>query len=83
MLTPNTRLFGRHVDSGDPDDAIAEIVRHPQRHDLFGLKNLSGEAWSLTGPDGPTVEVPPGKSAPIMDGNRINFGRRTGTVRAR
>lgn len=82
LLTPDTRLFGRHVGSDEPDDAVAEIAPHPQRRDLFGLKNLSGEAWSLTAPGGSTVEVPPGKSAPIMAGNRINFGRRTGTVRA-
>ena len=83
LLSPATRLLGYHVGSTRDDDTpIAEVVQNPRRSDLFGLRNLGTEKWTLTKPDGAVVDVPPDRAAPILDGNRINFGQRTGEVQA-
>ena len=82
LLNRTSRLFGYHVGlTRDDDTPIAEVVQNPQMPDLFGLRNLSAEAWSLTKPDGSVVDVPPDRSAPILNGNRINFGPVTGEIR--
>ncbi len=81
LLNRATRLFGYHVGSTRDDDTpIAEVVQNPQKPDLFGLRNLGAEKWTLTKPDGAVVDVPPGRAAPILDGNRVHFGQRTGEV---
>lgn len=84
LLNRTTRLFGRHLGfhGEEADGAVAEVVPHPTRSDVFGLRNLTTEKWTLTAPDESKAEVPPGKAAPIVNGNRIGFGRRTGEVRA-
>ena len=83
LLNRATRLFGYHVGSTRDDDTpIAEVVQNPRRSDLFGLRNLGVEKWTLTKPDGAVADVPPGRAAPILDGNRIHFGQRTGEVQA-
>ena len=81
LLNRTTRLFGRHLGgSRDGDTPIAEVVPNSRKSDLFGLRNLSPEAWTLTRPDGSVVDVPAGRTAPILEGNRINFGLRTGEI---
>ena len=84
LLNRATRLFGRHLGAhGDAaDEAVAEVAPHPTRPDVFGLRNLTGEKWALTTPDDSKAEVPPGKAAPVVNGNRIGFGRLTGEIRA-
>jgi len=83
LLNRNTRLFGFHVGlTRDDDNPIAEVVQNPQNPSVFGLRNLGGESWTLSKPDGSIIDVPPGKAAPILTGNRINFGLATGEIRA-
>ena len=83
LLNRTTQLFGYHVgQTRDDDTLIAEVVQNPQVPNLFGLRNTSVEAWTLTKPDGSVVDVPSGRAASILNGNRINFGLKTGEVRA-
>lgn len=84
LLNRATRLFGRHLGlPGDAaDEACAEVAPHPTRSDVFGLRNLTKETWMLTEPNDSKAEVSPGKTAPIMNGARIDFGRKTGEIRA-
>ena len=84
LLNRATRLFGRHLGAhGDAaDEAVAEVAPHPTRSDVFGLRNLTGETWTLTTSDDSKAEVPPGRAAPVVTGNRIHFGRLTGEIRA-
>ena len=83
ILTRETRLYGHHIgvvqDDGSP---IAEVSQNPSTSVLFGLRNMTSEAWTLTRPDGSIVDVPPGRSVPILPGNSINFGPVTGEIRA-
>ncbi len=82
LLNRTTQLFGYHVGSTRDDDTpIAEVVQNPQVPHLFGLRNLTAEKWTLTKPDGAVVDVPSGRAASILNGNRINFGLQTGEVR--
>jgi serine/threonine protein kinase len=82
ILSRETRLYGYHIgtvqDDGSP---VADMSQNPQNPTLFGLRNLTSEAWTLTRPDGSLVDVPPGRSAPIVSGNKINFGPVTGEIR--
>ncbi|MCB9551087.1 MAG: protein kinase [Myxococcales bacterium] len=83
LLNHSTRLHARHVgDSGEDDPVVAEVVPHPQRPGVFGLRNLGREGWTLARPDGSVAEVPPGRAAALEGGNRIHFGRATGTIEA-
>lgn len=82
ILTRETRLFDRHIGGGQEDETpIAEVMQSPSNPALFGLRNLTAEAWTLTRPDGSIVDVSPGRSVPIMAGNKINFGQVTGEIR--
>ena len=59
------------------------MVRERAPHSLAVLLfflNLGREAWTLTRPDGSVVDMPAGRTAPILEGNRINFGLRTGEI---
>ena len=82
LLNRTTQLFGYHVGSTRDDTPIAEVVPNPQVPNLFGLRNLTAETWTLTKPDGTVVDVPSGRAASILNGNRINFGLQTGEIRA-
>lgn len=83
LLNHDTRLYTHHVGQlGGSEEVIAEVVRNPQNPSLFGLKNVTTEAWTITKPDGAIVDVPPGRAAPILQGNKINFGPATGEIRA-
>ena len=83
LLNRTTRLFPYHVGGNyDEDPPIAEVVSHPKQPNLFGLKNLGTEDWTLTKPDGSVLDVPPDRAVPIINGNRINFGPKTGELRA-
>lgn len=82
ILTRETRLYGHHIGVEQEDGSpIAEVAQNPSNPALFGLRNQTAEGWTLTRPDGSIVDVPPGRSAPIMPGNKINFGTVTGEIR--
>ncbi|MBP7126615.1 protein kinase [Myxococcota bacterium] len=83
VLVPDTRLYGYHV-GGSQDEAtpLAEVVRHPSDPSRLGLRNLTRQAWAMTRPDGTLAEVPSGRSAPILPGNKIHFGPETGEILA-
>jgi serine/threonine protein kinase len=85
MLNHDTRLFAHHLDEQRPNDfsrAVAEMARHPQHPEIWGLKNLSDETWSYcSGGDPRPAEVLPGRIVRLESGMRINFGRVEGEVR--
>ena len=83
VLTRGTRLLPRHIGQARDGGAalVAEMVPHPKDPARHGLKNLTATAWTMTRPDGTVVDVPPGRSAPVVDGNRLNFGTAVGEIR--
>jgi hypothetical protein len=60
---------------------MAEMVPHPKRPDVWGLKNVSGQTWTTIPPSGaPLVEVASGRSVSLVPGLRIRFGASEGTI---
>jgi eukaryotic-like serine/threonine-protein kinase len=85
MLNYDTRLYSHHVDAtrlyefGTP---VAEIVQHPTNPQIWGLRNLSQDKWTVTMNDGQSFsDVPSGRSVTLGVGTRINFGKSEGTIR--
>jgi len=82
-LNIGSYIRGYHVEAvGDNDAAVGEVVSNPQRPQQMGIKNMTSRSWTFTRPDGTMSEVPPGRSVPIVTGNRINFGLVTGDIYA-
>jgi serine/threonine protein kinase len=84
MLNYDTQLFPHHVDDQQQFNflhPIAEVTRHPQHPDTWGLKNLSQENWQIT--TGSRQIVPPDRSVTLLHGMRINFGKLEGEIRAK
>jgi DNA-binding helix-hairpin-helix protein with protein kinase domain len=82
LLNRDTRLYNHHLGSPSGTEVVvAEVVPNPRDPSLFGLKNLTSETWTVTKPDATVMDVPPGRAAPIISGNVVNFGPVTGEVR--
>lgn len=83
MLNHDSKLFPHHVDEGflDFSKPIGEVTRHPQRPDIWGLKNVSSNRWVVTEPSGSMSDVDPGRSVTLASGIKINFGRAEGEIR--
>ena len=84
MLNHDTQLFEHHL---DPDrrykfeTPLAAVAQHPRDPSIWGLRNLGQEKWVITTPDGEIKDVPPGRSATLNVGAKINFGKREGEIR--
>ena len=81
VLGSETLLFPHHLSGKDYDFSVplATVAQHPQRPEIWGLRNLGQAAWTVAA-DGETKQVEPGKSLTLRAGARINFGQRTGVV---
>jgi len=85
VLAADAKLHPHHVgrdDGFDTSVTLGELARNPADPRVWGLKNLSEEKWVATLADGSTRDVAPGKSVPLAEGVRINFGTVAGTVDA-
>ncbi len=83
LLDRETVLFAHHTDRNRPYDfsaPVATLARHPLDRTRWGLKNESGETWTLTTADGAVREVAPGKSAALATGARLHFGDASGVI---
>ena len=84
MLTHQAKLFPHHLDDHQPYDftkPVAEVVQHPKDPNIWGLKNLTTDKWVITTTDGSVKDVEPGKSAPLVVGTKVSFGRVEGEIR--
>lgn len=84
MLNHDTKLFPHHIDEQkmyEFSQPVAEVNRHPTNPNLWGLKNLTSEKWSITKSDGAVQDVYPGKSVPLISGAMILFGNKQGEIR--
>jgi DNA-binding helix-hairpin-helix protein with protein kinase domain len=84
VLNQDTLLFPHHLDPNrrnDYSEVHAEMVKHPTKADVWGLKNVSGQTWTTVPPSGGSVvEVATGKSVSLIPGLRIRFGASEGTI---
>lgn len=81
MLNENTKIYPHHIGFDyDFSYVVAEVNRHPQNPNLWGLKNISKNKWILTKPDGNKSEVESGKNVSLVVGNIIDFGQAEGII---
>jgi len=83
VLNQDTLLYAHHLDShrrNDYSEVMAEMVPHPKKPDVWGLKNVSQQAWTSVSPAGTTVEVAPGRSVSLVPDLRIRFGNIEGRI---
>ncbi|MGC9520552.1 MAG: protein kinase domain-containing protein [Anaerolineae bacterium] len=85
LLNHDTKLYPHHVDDNrlyDFSKPIAEVAQHPTQPGVWGLRNLSDQKWTATTDGGQTYrDVPPGRSATLAVGMRVNFGQQEGEIR--
>ena len=85
ILSPGGRIGLRHL---DPDRTLdfashgAVVEAHPERPNVWGLRNLTQVPWRATVPETGELTVEPGRAVRIMNGVTIDFGRRTARVLA-
>lgn len=82
VLQVGTTLGAHHVqhDPFNYQTVQAEVTAHPSLPGHLGLKNLTVDTWTVLRTDGTVVDVPPGRNAPLVGGNRVNFGVCEGEV---
>jgi eukaryotic-like serine/threonine-protein kinase len=83
MLNADTKLYAHHLDSARAfgfESPAAVLRQHPQRTDVWGLNNLTTLPWTAQYPDGTAIDVPPGRSLPLVAGTRVHFGSAEGVI---
>lgn len=84
MLNHDVQIFPHHLDDRclyDFSKQVAGMVQHPQKPDVWGIKNMSAEKWVVTTAEGTVNDVEPGRSVSLAVGTRINFGKTEGEIR--
>ena len=84
VLNLGSRLYDHHVDQDMTfrfDDPVAEVVPHPGKPSIMGLKNLSDRKWYQQSEQGELREIVPGQSFTLKSGTKVNFGKVEGVLR--
>jgi eukaryotic-like serine/threonine-protein kinase len=83
LLTSDAKLYPHHLESDEYfTEPVAELARHPSDPGRWGLRNQSSDKWVAQWPNGQVREVEPGRSVPLMQGIRIQFGAVEGQIQA-
>jgi hypothetical protein len=79
LLHENSEIVS-HFIKGDYDicTPTATVVQNPDNPDLWGVRNESDDLWTYIKADGMRIPVPPGRTAGIAKGAKIEFGFLTG-----
>lgn len=62
------------IDNGILSETAGIVIESSKHPGVFGLKNLTNNTWMLTLKDGTQRTIAPDKPAPLLIGNKINFG---------
>jgi eukaryotic-like serine/threonine-protein kinase len=85
VLNDQTQLWGHHVarlPDYNFDLPVAEVTQHPERPDVWGLRNLADTSWIAVPPDGTQTTVEPGMSFGLVPGTVFQFGQVTARLEA-
>ena len=82
VLYKGKRLFAYHLETSSDESIVGEVVTNPSVPSMYGIRNCTDGNWSFTSATGEVSTVPPGRAAPIVRGNQINFGSAIGEVLA-
>jgi serine/threonine protein kinase len=81
MLNHDTVLTRHHTNGlFDFKTAVGKVSRHPQNPNRWGLTNVSPDHWTLSKPNGETAVIEPGRTAPLQNGAKFNFGITEGII---
>lgn len=83
ILNSGTQLYPYHIypcRKNELSPAVAQVVQHPQKANVWGLKNLSAEAWTFT-ENGTVKSVAQGQSVTLTIGITLNFGQTQAEIR--
>lgn len=83
LLHATKELYPYHLDGDkgyDFSTVMAKVNQHPTHRDRWGLTNMTERIWRVTRPDQSIMEVPPGKTMPLLSGVAIQFGYATGSI---
>jgi hypothetical protein len=83
VLNSGTQLYPYHLYPNRKNElspAVAQVVQHPQNPTIWGLKNLTADAWTFT--ENNTVKtVAQGQSVTLTTGITLNFGQAQAEIR--
>ncbi|MFY8149706.1 MAG: protein kinase domain-containing protein [Prochlorococcaceae cyanobacterium] len=74
LATPGNELRAHHLDplrEEDLREPLARVEAHPQDPAILGLRNLSGEPWSVELAQGQRVPLEPGKTCNLAPVRRL------------
>jgi serine/threonine protein kinase len=81
VLNARTRVTQHHLRRDYAyDEAVGEVVAHPTRAGLWGLRNVGPETWQVRSPGGGSRTVEPGRSVGLVPGTQVDFGRARGAI---
>lgn len=83
VLCPKKKIYLCHtdVDSDDYKIITGEIVQNKNNKSLWGIRNLSGNAWTMLCPDNTKKIVNDNGVALISNNMKINFGNCIGEIK--
>jgi len=83
VLFPGQKLYRCHTDNDSDNytEITGEVLRNPDKPQIWGLRNLSTTAWTATNADGTTRTVGNGDVLVIARTKSINFGNCTATIK--
>lgn len=81
-LFPGSKLYRCHTDddSDDYTEVVGEVIRSRNRPDVWGLRNLSGQEWTVEMKNGGKTVLPSGKVQIIVMAEKIDFGGCIGRI---
>ena len=83
VLNYDTRIYIHHVDLSfgyDFTRIVAQITKHPNNDNLWGLKNFSEIIWKVKKTNSDDIEVFPNQSLLLAPDTTIDFGKTKGTI---
>jgi DNA-binding helix-hairpin-helix protein with protein kinase domain len=81
VLNDDTVVTRHHLFADyDLHTVLGRVSRHPERADVWGLRNLGEASWTVRLPGGRSAVVPSGGTATLVRGAEIDFGPVVGKV---
>ena len=83
VMNTTTQLYDHHLDPKRKyvfERVVAKAARHPKEPGIWGLRNQSDSVWNVTGPNGETATVEPGRVVQIKPGVSVAFGNRRAEI---
>jgi serine/threonine protein kinase len=81
VLNRHTRVYRHHLERDyDFGAVVAEVVQHPSRPGVWGLRNASDRQWRVSPPGGSTYEIGPGQTVALIPETIIDLGAARATI---